>query len=66
VDAFKREGARARFWRGSAPIRALDGVLARTLGADRARQALAERGHPLPTDEQADAELVHHVETLLA
>jgi Na+/proline symporter/nitrogen-specific signal transduction histidine kinase len=66
VDAFRREGAGAHFWRGSAPIRALDGVLARTLGADGARQALAERGHPRPTDEQADAELVHHVETLLA
>jgi signal transduction histidine kinase len=66
VDAFRREGARGHFWRGSAPIRALDGVLARTLGVERAREALAERGHPGPTDEQADAELVHHVETLLA
>jgi Na+/proline symporter/nitrogen-specific signal transduction histidine kinase len=66
VDAFKRGGAQARFWRGSASVGALDALLARTLGPERAREALAHRGQPPPSNVQADAELVHHAETLLA
>jgi Na+/proline symporter/signal transduction histidine kinase len=66
VDAFKRGGAQARFWRGSASVGALEGLLARTLGPERAREALEYRGPPPPSHVQADAELVTHAETLLA
>jgi Na+/proline symporter/signal transduction histidine kinase len=70
VDAFREPGEGSRFWRGSASVEALESLLARFLGPDRARQAVA--GHaaehaPQSADgRQADAELVHHVETLLA
>jgi Na+/proline symporter/signal transduction histidine kinase len=58
VDAFREPGAGSRFWRGTASVEALESLLARFLGPERAREAVAGR--------QADAELVHHVETLLA
>jgi Na+/proline symporter/nitrogen-specific signal transduction histidine kinase len=70
VDAFREPGAGSRFWRGTASVEALESLLARFLGPDRAREAIA--GHagehrPRSADgRQADAELVHHVETLLA
>jgi Na+/proline symporter/nitrogen-specific signal transduction histidine kinase len=69
VDAF-REPAGSRFWRGTASVQALESLLARFLGAERARQAVAdhagEHGRRSADEGQADAELVHHVETLLA
>jgi signal transduction histidine kinase len=58
VDAFREPGAGSRFWRGTASVEALESLLARFVGPDRAREAVAGR--------HADAELVHHVETLLA
>jgi Na+/proline symporter/nitrogen-specific signal transduction histidine kinase len=68
VDAFRQPGEGSRFWRGTASVAALESLLARFLGSDRARDALAhyarERG--LEGESEADAELVHHVETLLA
>jgi Na+/proline symporter/signal transduction histidine kinase len=68
VDAFREPGEGARFWRGTASVEALESLLSRFLGPDQARDALAryaaERG--LEGDSEANAELVHHVETLLA
>ena len=70
VDAFREPGAGARFWRGTASVEALESLLARFLGPDRAREAVAgHAGEPGPQSadgRRADAELVHHVETLLA
>jgi Na+/proline symporter/nitrogen-specific signal transduction histidine kinase len=70
VDAFREPGEGARFWRGTASVEALESLLARFLGRPRARNALARyaaaRGLETSEWRQADAELVHHVETLLA
>jgi Na+/proline symporter/signal transduction histidine kinase len=70
VDAFREPGAGSRFWRGTASVEALESLLARFLGPDRAREAVAgyagEHGPKSADVRQADAELVHHVETLLA
>jgi Na+/proline symporter/signal transduction histidine kinase len=70
VDAFRQPGEGARFWRGTASVEALESLLARFLGPARARDALAryaeERGLERAGWVEADAELVHHVETLLA
>jgi Na+/proline symporter/signal transduction histidine kinase len=70
VDAFREPGEGARFWRGTASVEALESLLARFLGPARARDALAryarERGHEINDWNEADAQLVHHVETLLA
>jgi Na+/proline symporter/nitrogen-specific signal transduction histidine kinase len=63
------EGAGARLWRGSAAIADLQGLLERFLGPSGARQAVLaqarERGLDRPPA-QADADFIHHVETLLA
>jgi Na+/proline symporter/signal transduction histidine kinase len=70
VDAFREPGEGSRFWRGSASVEALESLLARFLGRARARESLAryarERGLEIGEWREADAELVHHVETLLA
>jgi Na+/proline symporter/nitrogen-specific signal transduction histidine kinase len=51
----------AGFWRGRATVADLRGMLERFLGPERTRLAL--EGHE---EEEADPELVHHVETVLA
>jgi Na+/proline symporter/signal transduction histidine kinase len=70
VDAFREPAAGSRFWRGTASVGALESLLARFLGPERAREAIAghvgEHGPRSADGRQADAELVHHVETLLA
>jgi Na+/proline symporter/nitrogen-specific signal transduction histidine kinase len=64
-----RDGAGVPLWRGSAAIADLQGLLERFLGVGGAREALLaharERGLDRPPA-QADAELVHHVEKVLA
>jgi Na+/proline symporter/signal transduction histidine kinase len=70
VDVFREPGVGSRFWRGTASVEALESLLARFLGAERAREAVAGQGgaHGRWSADgmQADPELVHHVETLLA
>lgn len=72
VDVFRRprEGAHARFWRGSVSVGELEALLERFLGTERTREVLAgyadEGGIELHSDLQAEPELVHHVETVLA
>lgn len=72
VDVFKRtrgEGG-TRVWRGSAHVADLLPLIGRFLGPERAREAFANyartRGVASVEDLQADAELVHFAETLLA
>src|SRR2546425_4473407 len=73
VDVFRQggEAGGARFWRGTASVPELQGLLARFLGAAAADEAFSEyaegkglrwRSDPL----EADAELVHYVEVKLA
>jgi Na+/proline symporter/nitrogen-specific signal transduction histidine kinase len=70
VDVFRRGGEGVRYWRGTAPLEELEALLARFLGYWSARNALADYAHerglgwPLPAN--ADAELIAHVEKLLA
>jgi Na+/proline symporter/nitrogen-specific signal transduction histidine kinase len=72
VDAFKKapDATGSRFWRGSATVDDLRPLLSRFLGAVRAEEALREyarrRGLGDVHDLQADADLVHYAETLLA
>src|SRR5215216_2230257 len=70
VDVFREPGGGSRFWRGTASVEALESLLARFVGAERARDAVAgpagEHGRRSADGRQADPELVHHVETLLA
>jgi Na+/proline symporter/nitrogen-specific signal transduction histidine kinase len=72
VDAFARPGevAGVRFWRGSASVAELQALLERFLGPRRAREAMRDyarrRGDGRAPEAEAEAELVHHVETLLA
>jgi Na+/proline symporter/signal transduction histidine kinase len=72
VDVFRRppETGGARFWRGTAPKSELFNLLARFVGLGAAAEAFAEYGrrHGGTKDESpdADAALVHHVETQLA
>lgn len=72
VDVFRHtEGAeRSRFWRGSAHVQDLLPLIGRFLGPERAREAFlayARRRRLASIDElQADADLVHYAETLLA
>lgn len=71
VDVFERSGGQERpvFWRGEASLSALEALLARVLGVERARALLHEqarvRGVPVAAL-PADAALVHWVETQLA
>jgi Na+/proline symporter/nitrogen-specific signal transduction histidine kinase len=72
VDVFRRprDGAKAVFWRGTATVFELQGLLERFVGPDRARESLvsyaARTGTDISLASDADADLVHHVETLLA
>ena len=71
VDALRHApGAGSRFWRGSASVNDLLGLLGRFLGPERAREAFAayarSRGVKSPEALAADAGLVHHTESLLA
>jgi Na+/proline symporter/signal transduction histidine kinase len=71
VDVFRHGGAGARFWRGTASLPALHGVLARFVGvagADDAFRGYARsRGLRWPDEPIVpDAELVHFVELQLA
>lgn len=71
VDVFRRpgDGAHATFWRGTATVGELQSLLERFVGPDRARESLlsyaAGTGTDISPGSQADADLVHHVETLL-
>jgi len=70
VDVFDRAAAGRIFWRGRARVDALQALLGRFVGAERAQQVmLAYRARPGVAEagsELADAGLVHHVETQLA
>ncbi|MEK6252829.1 MAG: sensor histidine kinase [Actinomycetota bacterium] len=68
VDAFREPRASASFWRGSASVADLRALLARFGDERRAAEALAgyEHGPGRASGDRADAELVHHVERLLA
>jgi Na+/proline symporter/signal transduction histidine kinase len=71
VDVFERSASDQRpvFWRGQASVPALQALLARVLGPERAQELLAQqaraRGVTLPAL-PADAALVQWVETQLA
>lgn len=72
VDVFRHtEGtARSRFWRGSAQVKDLLPLIGRFLGPDRAREALLDYARERNLDSidklEANADLVHHAEMLLA
>lgn len=71
VDVFRRgHEVPASFWRGSAEVRDLQPLVARFLGARRARDAFAgyarQRGVERIDELKADASLVHFTESLLA
>jgi Na+/proline symporter/nitrogen-specific signal transduction histidine kinase len=72
VDVFRHtEGAeRSRFWRGSAQVQDLLPLIGRFLGPERAREAFLayarRRGLASIEQLQANADLVHYAETLLA
>jgi hypothetical protein len=72
VDVFRRvgEGPDVHVWKGTASLPDLEALLARFLGAERARSALAayarRRGHASPAAMPAGADLVQFVETELA
>jgi signal transduction histidine kinase/Na+/proline symporter len=71
VDALRQPAARAgRFWRGSASVNDLLALLGRFLGPERAQEAFAAyaraRGVKSMDALAADADLVHHAESLLA
>ncbi len=72
VDALKHPASApgSRFWRGSASAGDLLALLGRFLGPERARESFATyargRGVKSVEDLAADANLVHHTESLLA
>jgi Na+/proline symporter/signal transduction histidine kinase len=72
VDVLSQKTAAtgSRFWRGSASVTELLSLLGRFLGPERAREAFASyaraRGVPSVAALSADADLVHHTESLLA
>jgi Na+/proline symporter/nitrogen-specific signal transduction histidine kinase len=71
VDVFSGDARRARFWRGTAQVPVLHGMLSRFLGEQGANEAFARyaraKGMNWPHDAlAADGELVQHVETQLA
>jgi Na+/proline symporter/nitrogen-specific signal transduction histidine kinase len=72
VDAFKhpQERTGSRFWRGSASVQDLLSMLGRFLGPERAAEAFSsfarQRGLASARELEADADLVHYAETLLA
>ncbi|MFZ5845951.1 MAG: ATP-binding protein [Actinomycetota bacterium] len=70
VDAMQRHSRDTSLWRGSATVGALGGLLERFVGPQGARDALSAYAERTTADVDpeavADAELIHHVETLLA
>ena len=72
VDAFRHpaDAPGSRFWRGSASVNDLLALLGRFLGPERAQEAFAayarSRGVKPVSALEADANLVHHAESLLA
>jgi signal transduction histidine kinase len=71
VDALVATREKIRFWRGTARVADLHALLARFLGPERADEAFAAyargRGLPWPSEKlEADANLVHDIETRLA
>ncbi len=71
VDAYRQSPeAGSRFWRGSASINDLLALLGRFLGPARAHEALAEYAQQRHVQSMesipADADTVHHAESLLA
>jgi Na+/proline symporter/nitrogen-specific signal transduction histidine kinase len=72
VDVFRRagEGPDTHVWKGMASLPALQALLERFLGPERAMAALGayarRRGHASPTEMPVDAALVQFVETALA
>ena len=71
VDVFKRPGEAAgpRFWRGTASLPDLYELLARFIGAQAAEEVFSAYARVRRVDRarlQADADLVHYVETQLA
>ncbi len=70
VDVFRRAGPGRPLWRGSASVADLEALLSRFLGPEWAGEALADyalaRGFDLSEGAQADPELIHYVEMLLA
>jgi Na+/proline symporter/signal transduction histidine kinase len=72
VDVFTRpaDGGDARLRRGTVPVGELQALLERFLGRDGARDALAgyaaRAGVDVSPRAEADADLIHHVETLLS
>jgi len=72
VDAYTRLGENpdSRLWRGTATAGELQALLGRFLGAEGAKAALesyaGSTGADISTDAGAGADLVHHVETVLA
>ncbi|NGY65811.1 histidine kinase [Lentzea sp. NEAU-D13] len=63
VDALD-DPTRPRLWRSHVPVPALHDLLVRSLGHRAAAKALD--GVDLESDQDADPDLVHHVETVLA
>ncbi len=71
VDVFKYKAEiGSSFWRGTASIPALESLLSRFLGEDRAKESMAKyvKMHKIEMDHNliADSGLVSHVEKLLA
>lgn len=72
VDVFRPSGERggSRFWRGTAGVRELYGLVERFVGTERAERAFTQyarrRGLDLRTLREADADLVSFAERLLA
>jgi Na+/proline symporter/nitrogen-specific signal transduction histidine kinase len=71
VDALESTRENMRFWRGTARAADLHALLGRFVGLERAEEVFLRyarrHGLPWPSDRlEADAELVHYVETQLA
>lgn len=72
VDVFRATGEfdKARVWRGTAHVSDLVQLIGRFIGPERAQEAFLayaqRRGLTSIADLEADGELVHHAETLLA
>ncbi|WP_258867984.1 histidine kinase dimerization/phospho-acceptor domain-containing protein [Alkalilimnicola ehrlichii] len=70
VDVFQRRGSDAGFWQGIATVGALEALLARFIGSQRAADALAyyhrRRGRTPAPETRAEPALVNYVERLLS
>ncbi|MDX8036975.1 histidine kinase [Lentzea sp. BCCO 10_0856] len=65
VDALD-DPSRPRLWRSRVPVRALHDVLVRSMGHRAAAKALEGVDLAVKSGQDADPDLVHHVETVLA